>query len=93
MYIVSSSTDQRVKTWRIGISSSFTAISTATSTSTGAREEETCPVDIEMIGDEFTAVSDIGDVGLIPGVDGNGNEAKAIIVGNGMEIWGIEETK
>ncbi|KAF7885868.1 uncharacterized protein EAF02_004377 [Botrytis sinoallii] len=93
MYIVSSSTDQRVKTWRVGISRSFTAISTATSTSTGAREEETCPVDIEMIGDEFTAVSDIGDVGLIPGVDGNGNETKAIIVGNGMEIWGLGETK
>ncbi|KAF7935017.1 uncharacterized protein EAE98_003062 [Botrytis deweyae] len=93
MYIISSSTDQRVKTWRVGISLFFTAISTATSTSTGAREEETCPVDIEMIGDEFTAVSDIGDVGLIPGADGNGNEAKAIIVGNGMEIWGLEETK
>ncbi|TGO47979.1 hypothetical protein BCON_0256g00070 [Botryotinia convoluta] len=91
MYIVSSSTDQRVKTWRVGISSSFTATSTAISTTT--KEEETCPVDIEIIGDEFTAVSDIGDVRLIPGVDRNENEAKAIIVGNGMEIWGFEESK
>ncbi|KAF5868220.1 putative wd repeat-containing protein [Botrytis fragariae] len=89
MYIVSSSTDQRVKTWRVGISSSLAAISTAVET----KEEEKCPVDIEMIGDEFTAVSDIGDVGLIPGVDGNENEAKAIIVGNGMEIWGYGETR
>ncbi|KAF7939234.1 uncharacterized protein EAE97_007314 [Botrytis byssoidea] len=87
-YIVSSSTDQRVKTWRVGISSSFAATSTATTA-----REETCPVDIEIIGDEFTAVSDIGDVGLIPGVDGNENEAKVIIVGNGMEIWGLGETK
>ncbi|KAF7956141.1 hypothetical protein EAE96_005061 [Botrytis aclada] len=86
MYIVSSSTDQRVKTWRVGISSSFTSTSKFTSTSTPAKEKETCPVDIEMIGDEFTAVSDIGDVGLIPGVEGH--EAKVIIVGNGMEIWG-----
>ncbi|KAM0130254.1 hypothetical protein ACHAP3_007392 [Botrytis cinerea] len=86
MYIVSSSTDQGVKTWRVGIASSFT------STSTAEKEKgETCPIDIEMVGDEFTAVSDIGDVGLIPGDDGNG--AKAIIVGNGMEIWGFGETK
>ena len=86
MYIVSSSTDQRVKTWRVAIASSFT------STSTAEKEKgETCPIDIEMVGDEFTAVSDIGDVGLIPGDDGNG--AKAIIVGNGMEIWGFGETK
>ncbi|TGO39322.1 hypothetical protein BHYA_0056g00330 [Botrytis hyacinthi] len=89
MYIVSSSTDQRVKTWRVGISSSFAATSTATAT----REAEKCPVDIEIIGDEFTAVSDIGDVGLIPGIDGNEIEAKVIIVGNGMEIWGLGETK
>lgn len=80
MYILSSSTDQRVKTWRICISSQ-------------AREENVCPVDIEMVGDEFTAVSDIGDIGIIPGIDtnevGNVNEAKAVIVGNGMEIWGV----
>ncbi|KAJ8058931.1 hypothetical protein OCU04_011916 [Sclerotinia nivalis] len=86
MYILSTSTDQRVKTWRIGILSRRGG-------------EEMCPVDIEMLGDEFTAVSDIGDVAMICGTDGignangggNGNEkgAKAVIVGNGMEIWGF----
>ncbi|KAF7887951.1 uncharacterized protein EAF01_011105 [Botrytis porri] len=103
MYILSSSTDQRVKTWRISVSSSpSSSPSTSTSTSTAPsreEEEETCPIDIEMIGDEFTAVSDIGDVRLIPGIAGNehenenGNGTKAIIVGNGMEIWGFGEMR
>lgn len=84
MYILSTSTDQRVKTWRIGILSRNEG-------------DGMCPADVEMLGDEFTAVSDIGDVALICETDamgngdGNGNEkgAKAVIVGNGMEIWGF----
>ncbi|QSZ32190.1 hypothetical protein DSL72_001761 [Monilinia vaccinii-corymbosi] len=105
LYVLSTSTDQRVKTWRISLSSIGAA----------ARAKE-CPVEIELVGDEFTAVADIGDVAVIAGtdvpseagirgrnghgtqeyVDGDGDgdvktkETKAIIVGAGIEIWGFE---
>ncbi|KAF7853934.1 hypothetical protein EAF04_010600 [Stromatinia cepivora] len=82
MYMLSTSTDQRVKTWRISILSRMGG-------------DRMCPVDIEILGDEFTAVSDIGDVAMISETDGienrigDGKGAKAVIVGNGMEIWGF----
>ncbi|KAB8298771.1 hypothetical protein EYC80_000946 [Monilinia laxa] len=92
---ISTSTDQRVKTWRV----KFPSIGAAACA-------HKCPVEIELVGDEFTAVADIGDVGVFAAAgDGGGNGdadadadvdvdvegrgVKAIVVGNGMEVWGF----
>jgi WD40 repeat protein len=72
--IVSSGTDQRVKTWRVNFR---------------PREEEhvdVCPISVEMVGDEFTSVSDIGDLAVLD----EGKGTKAIIVGQGMDVWSFE---
>ncbi|KAM3084087.1 WD repeat-containing protein 6 [Clarireedia jacksonii] len=73
--IVSSSTDQRVKTWRVNFRLS------------GERDEDICPISFEMVGDEFTSVSDIGDLAVLD----EGKGKKAIIVGQGMDVWSFEE--
>lgn len=102
MYIMSTGTDQRVKTWKVGIRNIREA-----------EREKMCPIEIECVGDEFTAVSDIGGVEMMggsgSGVDGSrvdgsrvdesgvidedtkGSRSKAIIIGNGIEVWGFEE--
>lgn len=94
--IISTGTDQRVKTWRIRLPPTGAAV--------GAQK---CPIEIEVVGDEFTAVADIGDVGIFAAGETNergareqgncdadadveGRGIKAILVGNGMEVWGFD---
>ncbi|PQE32662.1 WD domain-containing protein [Rutstroemia sp. NJR-2017a WRK4] len=73
--IVSSSNDQRVKTWRVNFR---------------PREEknvDVCPISIETVGDGFTSVSDIGDLAVLD----EGKGTKAVIVGQGMDVWSFKE--
>lgn len=67
--ILSSSNDQRVKEWGVGVGGEG-------------------GVGIEMVGNAFTSVADVGDLagfseGRIAG------DAKVLIVGNGMEVFNV----
>ncbi|PQE22955.1 hypothetical protein CJF30_00008558 [Rutstroemia sp. NJR-2017a BBW] len=73
--IVSSSNDQRVKTWKVKFRPRE------------EKHEDVCPISIEMAGDKFTSVSDIGNLAVLD----EGKGKKAIIVGQGMDVWSFDE--
>lgn len=46
---------------------------------------------IKMVGDIFTSVADVGDVGAFHGGDNDGH-AKVLVVGNGMGVYSVSRT-
>jgi hypothetical protein len=76
--VVSSSNDQRVKEWSISLDTE----------GAGDGESEGANVQIRKVGDKFTSIADVGDLAVLR--DGEeGATGKVLVVGNGMEVWGI----
>jgi len=50
-------------------------------------------VELERVGDVFTSVADVGDLAVLRnGVEGDGGR-KVLVVGNGMDVWGVSLQK
>ncbi|CZT44555.1 related to WD repeat protein WDR6 [Rhynchosporium secalis] len=74
--IITSGNDQRVKRWRVRLD---------LETDSGADHE--LGLEIEQIGDVFTSVPDVGDLSVLR--VGEKKVAKALVVGNGMDVWNL----
>ncbi|CAG8971441.1 hypothetical protein HYALB_00002024 [Hymenoscyphus albidus] len=78
--VVSASNDQRVKEWEVSV---------AVREGDGGLE-----VRIRNSGDVFTSVADVGDLAVLGGGGGRGDDSvgvgeRVLVVGNGMEVWGV----
>ncbi|KAL2061338.1 hypothetical protein VTL71DRAFT_7611 [Oculimacula yallundae] len=76
--IVTSGNDQRVKRWQVRLSLGTDSNLT--------REPE---LEISQVGDVFTSVADVGDLSILHA--GEGNSAKALVVGNGIDVWTLSQ--
>ena len=74
--IITSGNDQRVKTWQ--------ACNDLGTKSDPNRESQ---LELSQVGDVFTSVADVGDLSIVSA--GEGCASKALVVGNGMDLWDI----
>ena len=74
--IITSGNDQRVKTWQVRLDLGMK--------SDPNRESQ---LELSQVGDVFTSVADVGDLSIVS--VGEGCASKALVVGNGMDIWDI----
>ncbi|KAG4442096.1 hypothetical protein IFR05_002433 [Cadophora sp. M221] len=76
--IITSGNDQRVKSWQARLH-----------LGTDSAPNRLPELDISQSGDVFTSVADVGDVSILS--TGEGGSTKALIVGNGMDLWDISK--
>ncbi|KAH7327209.1 WD repeat protein-like protein [Rhexocercosporidium sp. MPI-PUGE-AT-0058] len=74
--IITSGNDQRVKSWQVRLHFG-----------TNSAPHVSAQLNISQIGDVFTSVADVGDLSILS--TGEGDPTKALVVGNGMDIWDI----
>jgi hypothetical protein len=81
MIIVTSSNDQRVKEWVLGIGVDSSLLNSS--------DPVNDSVQIRKVGDVFTSVADVGDVTNLIGGVAAGDSKKVLVVGNGMEVYEV----
>ncbi|KAG4411066.1 hypothetical protein IFR04_015797 [Cadophora malorum] len=74
--IITSGNDQRVKTWQACID-----------LGTKSDPNRESQLELSQVGDVFTSVADVGDLSIVSA--GEGCASKALVVGNGMDLWDI----
>lgn len=80
------SNDQRVKVWRVSLSSESGGRREATAV---PRETNDLHLDLALLADETSGVADPGDLGVLEDLTGDGTR-RLMVVGVGMEVWRLK---
>ncbi|PVH88145.1 WD40 repeat-like protein [Cadophora sp. DSE1049] len=76
--IITSGNDQRVKSWKLHLD-----------LGRGSFPNREAQLDISLVGDVFTSVADVGDLSILSAREGR--LTKALVVGNGMDMWDVSK--